>query len=258
MKGLSRLINPKTKKVVLVPMDHGSTVGPIKGLINPNATIKKIIQGGADGVILHKGIIKNCFNSYEKIKLILHLSASTSLGPDPNHKVLVADLEEAKKLKANAVSIHVNIGAKNEAKMLQDLGKISKDCSKKGIPLIAMMYPRGNKIKSEYDPEVIKHVARVGAELGADIIKTNYTGDKDSFKQVIESCPVPVIIAGGPKTKSTKEFLQSIKDAIEAGAIGVAIGRNIFQAKDITKMVKAIVKIVHGNSSVEKAMEELK
>lgn len=121
-----------------------------------------------------------------------------------------------------------------------------------------MMYPRGKKIDDEHDPEVVKLAARAGAELGADIIKTNYTGDPDTFREVVKGCPVPVVIAGGPKIETEEELLQMVKDSVEAGGAGVAIGRNIFQADSPANMTRAIAGIVHDGLSVEEAVRILK
>jgi fructose-bisphosphate aldolase/2-amino-3,7-dideoxy-D-threo-hept-6-ulosonate synthase len=126
------------------------------------------------------------------------------------------------------------------------------------MPLLAMMYPRGKDIINPHDPELIAHVARVGAELGADVVKTLYTGDPDTFKDVVQGCPVPIVIAGGPKTNTDEEFLQMIEGAMEGGARGVAIGRNVFQHENPTKITKAITEIVHYKKSVEEALEMLK
>ena len=167
-------------------------------------------------------------------------------------------MEEAIRLGADAVSMHVNVGAETEAAMLEDLGEIAMVCEEWGMPLLAMMYPRGKKVKSEHDVEMVKHVARIGAELGADLIKTNYTGDPDSFKDVIRSCPVPVIIAGGPKANTDSEVLKMVEDAIAAGASGVSIGRNVFQHDSPTDITIAISKVVHEGISAEEAMKMLK
>lgn len=134
--------------------------------------------------------------------------------------------------------------------MLQGLGYVAGKCDEWGIPLLAMMYPRGKKVRSEYDVDVVKHAARIGAELGADIVKTNYTGSPETFKEVVEGCPVPVIIAGGPKMDSEKELLEMIEGSLEAGGKGVAIGRNVFQSQD-NSLVQKIAKVVHGGVSVE-------
>lgn len=255
---LERIINRRSGKIIIVPMDHGVSSGPIRGLINMPEIINKVAKGGANAVLLHKGIIKTGHRGYGRdIGLIMHLSGSTSLGLDPNNKVLVASVEEAIKLGADAVSVHINIGAENEAEMLQVLGKTSEECMKWGMPLLAMMYPRGKKVDKkggEHNVEMVKLAARAGAELGADIIKTNYTGDIDSFREVVKGCPVPVVIAGGPKMDSDKEILEMIRDAIDAGGAGTSIGRNIFQHKNPSKMVEAIAKIVHEEWAVYKAM----
>jgi len=126
------------------------------------------------------------------------------------------------------------------------------------MPLIAMMYPRGKKIKDENDPDVVNIAVRVGAELGADIVKTNYTGDIDSFRYIVRSVNVPVIIAGGPKMETIPELLQVVYDSLQAGGAGVAFGRNVFQSKDPSMLVSAISKIVHENYSVEDIMEQFR
>jgi class I fructose-bisphosphate aldolase len=189
--------------------------------------------------------------------LIIHLSASTSLSPDPNTKVLVCTVEEALRLGADAVSIHVNIGADDENEMLKDFGRVSKTAKEWGMPLLAMVYTRGQKIKNEYDAKVVKHAARVGAELGADIVKVPYTGSVESFGEVVAGCFVPVVIAGGPQMETDRDVLVMVQGAMEAGGSGVSIGRNAFQHKKPSLIVKAICKIVHEGASVEDALKVL-
>jgi len=170
----------------------------------------------------------------------------------------VCTVQEAIGLGAEAVSVHVNVGAQDENKMLSNLGKVSDECDIYGMPLLAMMYPRGPKIQDEHAPDVVAHAARIGAELGADIIKANFTGNIETFKTVIEGCsPVPVVIAGGPKCKSPQEILQTTHDSIKAGAAGLSIGRNVFQHENPTLMVKALSAIVHNGVSVEQALKIL-
>ena len=252
---LDRVINRNTKKTVIIPMDHGITMGPIKGLYDMRSIVNQVAEGGANAVLLHKGIIKAGYRGYGRdIGLIMHLSGSTLLGPDPNNKVLVADVIEAIKLGADAVSIHINVGSDTEPEQLRILGQVAKQCEEWGMPLLAMMYPRGRKIKNEYDMEVVRHAARIGAELGADIIKTNYTGDPDTFREVVKGCPVPVVMAGGPKTKTDEEFCQMVYDSIQAGGAGVAAGRNVFQHENPTGMVRVLCGIVHEGLDVETAL----
>ena len=189
--------------------------------------------------------------------LIVHLSASTRMAPDPNSKTIVCTVEEAIKLGADAVSIHVNLGADDERSMLTDLGNIARVALEWGMPLLAMMYTRGSKVKNEYDVKMVKHAARVAAELGADIVKVVYTGSPESFREVVEGCFVPVVIAGGEKMGNDQDILEMVKGAVEAGGAGVSIGRNVFQHKDPTKIVQAIYKIVHNGSTVETGLRDV-
>ena len=210
---LSRILN--NGKMLCIPMDHGITNGPIKGLENIHDMIYQCASAGLSCVLVNKGIIKSMPRSPE-IGLIVHFSASTSIGPAPNRKMLIGS-----------------------------------------VPLVAMMYPRGENIKNPHDPEIVAHAARVGAEAGADIVKAVYTGDPDSFKHVVRSCPVPLVIAGGPKANSDREILEMCNGAMAAGAKGVTFGRNIFQHKNPPAMVRALRKIIIENRNVREALKEL-
>lgn len=256
---IERIMNRETGRTIIIPMDHGMSVGAIKGLENLAEMVDKVAKGGANAVLEHSGMVGAGHREYGKdIGLIIHLSGATSLAPDPNLKVLVCTVERALKMGADACSIHVNIGADDEPQMLHDAHIVVESCREWGVPLLAMMYPRGKKIKDENDPEVVNIAVRAGAELGADIVKTNYTGDIDSFKYIANSVPVPVIIAGGPKIETIPNLLQMVYDSIQAGSAGVAFGRNVFQADDPTKLVKALSKIIHKNYTVEEVLKEFK
>jgi len=243
------------QRAVIVPMDHGVTVGPVKGLVKMQEIIDKLLQGGVDAVVLHRGVAKHVDTG--NAGLIVHLSGSTKLGPDPNNKVQVCSVEEAVRIGADAVSVHINVGAEQEDKMLAKLGGVADDCDRYGMPLLAMMYPRGPKIQNEHAVDVVAHAARLGAELGADIVKTNYTGSVDTFKEVVRGCHVPVIIAGGPKVETVREVLQMVHDSIKVGGAGLSIGRNVFQHENPTLMVRALSAIVHESASVEKSLKIL-
>jgi len=255
---LERIIDRNTGKAVIVPMDHGVSAGPIMGITDMKKAMAQVADGGANAVVVHKGIVaKGHRKSGPDLGLIVHLSGSTSLSPEPNAKTLVCSVEEAIRLGADGVSVHVNIGNGREKEMLSDLGRVAERAAYWGMPLLAMIYPRGEKIKDEYDKEAIKHAARLGAELGADVVKVSYTGSPDSFREVVEGCSVPVIIAGGPRMGSDRAVLEMVKGAMEAGAAGTSIGRNVFQHPDPTKMVAALAMIVHQGASVDEAMEFL-
>ena len=242
-------------RTVIVPMDHGVTAGPVKGLMNMQEIIDKLLQGGVDAIVIHRGVAKHVDTG--NAGLIVHLSGITKLGLNPDNKVQVCSVEEAVRIGADAVSVHVNVGAEKEAKMLVKLGRVADDCDSYGMPLLAMMYPRGPKIPNQHAVDVVAHAARLGAELGADIIKTNYTGDAETFKEVVQGCFVPVIIAGGPKIETVREVLQMVYDSIQAGGAGLSIGRNVFQHENPTKMVKTLSAIVHKGASVDEALKIL-
>ena len=216
--------------MVCIPMDHGITNGPISGLEDVHGVIYDYQDAGLTCVLINKGIIKSMPRA-PKIGLIAHLSASTVLGPSPNRKILIGNVEEALRLGADAVSIHLSIGSKEEPVMLQKLGIISDQCDEWSVPLVSMMYPRGENVKDPHDPGIVANDARIGAEGGADMVKTIYTGDIDSFRNVVKSCPVPIVIAGGPKATSDSEIMQLCYDAMEAGAKGITFGRNNFSAQ---------------------------
>jgi class I fructose-bisphosphate aldolase len=239
-------------------MDHGVSTGPIPGIIDMKEAVAKVANGGANAVVVHKGIVASGHRqSGVDIGMIIHLSGSTSLSPHPHAKTLVCTVEEAIKLGADAVSVHVNIGNGFEKQMLADLAAVASKASEWGMPLLAMMYPRGDKIKDEYDPEAIKHVARLGSELGADVVKVSYTGSPESFRKVVEGCPVPVVIAGGPKMDSARDILSMVSGAMKAGASGISIGRNVFQHQNPTGMVRAMCRLVHEGATIDQALTTL-
>lgn len=256
---LERIINRDSHRTVIVPMDHGVTVGPIAGLEDMRQTIGKVVAGGANAILMHKGIVQAGHRGKgQDVGLIVHLSGGTSLSPDPNAKELVCTVEEAIKLGADAVSIHINLGADTDKEMLAQFGIVSNKCLEWQMPLVAMMYTRGPKIKNEYDLELTKHAARVGAELGADIVKCVYTGSGEGFAEVVNGCPVPVVIAGGAKMDSDEDIFKMVEGALAAGAAGLSIGRNAFQHANPQKIIGALAKMVHENYSVAQAMQFLK
>jgi predicted phospho-2-dehydro-3-deoxyheptonate aldolase len=252
---LERIMNRMSGRTIIVPMDHGITVGPIAGLTDMATTVDLVVNGGANAIIIHKGLVKAGHRGSGKdVGLIIHLSGSTSLSPDPNAKVLVCRVEEAVRLGADAVSIHINLGAPTDADMLSTFGDVSRLCQMWGMPLLAMIYTRGKKIKNEYDVRYVKHAARVGAELGADIVKVNYTGSPESFREVTAACPVPVVIAGGEKMETDRELLEMVDGSLRGGGRGLSIGRNVFQHPDPSAIIRALNALVHEKASVKEAL----
>ena len=250
---IERIMDRNTGRAVIVPMDHGFTLGQIEGLLDMTRVISDVSEGGANAIVLHKGIVKRGHRRKGRdIGLIVHLSGSTSLNPDPNDKVLVCTVEEAISLGADGVSIHINLGAPNESKMLEDAAVVVKECNRWGMPLLVMIYPRGKGIDPN-SPQTIGHCVRVAEELGADLIKTNYPGDPVSFAKIVKACSVPVFIAGGEKAGDL-ETLEIIRDSVAAGGAGVCVGRNAFQRDDPKAFVKALCRVVHDKVDPAKAL----
>ncbi len=251
---IERIMDRNTGRAVIVPMDHGFTLGQIEGLLDMTKIISEVSEGGANAIVLHKGLVKRGHRrSGRDIGLIVHLSASTSLNPDPNDKVIVCTVEEAVRLGADGVSIHINLGAPNESRMLESAGLIVKDCNRWGMPLLIMIYPRGKGI-DPISPQSVGHCVRVAEELGADLIKTNYTGDPVSFRKIVKACSVPVFIAGGEKAGDL-ETLNAIRDSVRAGGAGVCVGRNAFQRDDPRAFVRALCRVVHQEEDPCLALE---
>ncbi len=242
---LKRII--KNGRTIIVPMDHGITK-PEKGLENIDEIVKSIDRY-IDAIVVHKGIVKH--SSYLEdmnAALIIHLSGSTALSRDPNDKRLVTSVERAIGLGADAVSVHVNVGSDTDGRQIEELGKISEICDLYGIPLLAMMYPRGEGVA--VNTENVKHAARIGYELGADIVKVPYVGN---FHEVVSFCKVPVVVAGGSKCEEI-EFYRRVETVIRCGAAGVAVGRNIFGSDRPCRVAEILHLIIHKNRSVNEVL----
>jgi len=258
---LGRLINKRTGRIFIAALDHGLQHGPhLKGIDKIKDTLNKIMEGEPDAVILNPGNVKSIFPDFAgNIGLIVKLTAFTPF--NPHFDAPIGSVEEAVKLGADAVSIGFLFGNSDERQitLLGSTGVFVEECLEWGVPLFIHAYPRGEEIpKNEwYTAERVKYAARAAAELGADYIKTSYTGDIESFRSVVETCPVPIIQAGGPKVDDDLKFLRMIEDSIKAGAIGVAVGRNLFSHEHPDAMAKAIRMVIHEDVSAEEAAKEI-
>lgn len=266
---MARLFNTKSKRMVLVTVDHGICINPMKEIENPREVVKKIVQGGADAVLLTPGVARLVQDELAgKISLMLRIDGTaTSIGPDLTHDRLIYSVEGALAMGADAVATFGVIGVPREAELSQKIGLVNEACERWGMPMMVEMIPEEmleHQFRSRAerrwpkDPEIVKYSARVAAELGADIVKGYYTGDKESFKEIIRYCPVPYVVLGGPSSEDPEVFLTFIRDAIDCGAKGVSVGRNVWAYKDPVAITRAICKIVHDDVSVEEALREIR
>lgn len=244
---LRRLSLAGDDKHLLVPLDHSVSDGPIVPAGQWTGLVRALVAGGADGIIVHKGrarafapdVLKNC-------ALVVHLSASTACSADVDAKVLVGDVEEALRLGADAVSVHVNLGSDTEPRQLADLGAVARSCDAWGMPLIAMVYPRGPRIENPRDPALLAHLVNVAADLGADMVKTSVALPLDRMAEVVAHSPIPVLAAGGPPDGS--DLIEYGTAVMASGCRGLAIGRRIFSAPSPASLVSRLSAVVHGGS----------
>ncbi|MBD0743119.1 fructose-bisphosphate aldolase [Streptomyces sp. CBMA152] len=242
---LARLARHTEGRYLFVPMDHSVADGPIVAAGRFNGLVRTAVAGGADAVVMHKGraasldpaLLRDC-------ALIVHLSASTAHAADADAKVLVGSVEEAVQLGADAVSVHVNIGSDTEKQQLADLGAVADGCRRWGVPLLAMIYPRGPRITDPHDPVLLSHVVNVAADLGASLVKTTWSAPMERLADVVESCPIPVLVAGGPR-KGDAALAEFAARAIGAGCAGLAVGRGFFESPTPASVIRTLSAAVH-------------
>jgi fructose-bisphosphate aldolase/2-amino-3,7-dideoxy-D-threo-hept-6-ulosonate synthase len=238
---------------VIVPMDHGITMGAVKGLKDIDGTIDAVTRGGADAVLTQKGIAPRVHPNKNGAGYVVHVNASTTIGPDEEDKRLTCTVEEAVRAGADAVSFHINVGSNHEPGQIEDLAALTDDAGRLGIPVLAMAYARGPGVDGS-DPEALGHAVRLAEELGADLVKTGYSGDPDSFGHVVESTRLPVVIAGGSKG-TDRETVEAVRGVMDAGGAGVSMGRSIFQHDDPEAIARAVSGVVHEDLPTEEALE---
>lgn len=240
-------------RYVVVPMDHGLTIGATKGLKDIESTVDAITRGGTDAVLTQKGVASRVLPNCNDAGFVVHLNGSTTIGPDESDKRVTGSVKAAIRAGGDAVSFHINVGSEHEREQIEGLGQLTDKAAEYGLPVLAMTYARGPDI-DEDDPEALGHAVRLGEELGADLIKTGYSGDAESFEHVCESTSKPVLIAGGAPDTDI-ESLRDVRGAMDAGAAGVSMGRTIFQHDSPESMARAVAAVVHDDLSAEAALE---
>jgi predicted phospho-2-dehydro-3-deoxyheptonate aldolase len=252
---LKRMRTSPSGRMVIFPLDHGVSCGPIHGLGRMGSVIDMGSRCGVDALVLHKGMIAFLDEVPTRLpSIFMHLSASTSLGPQFHHKVVVGTVEEGLRRGADGVSVHINLSDAQEPEMLRELGRVGSACAKWQMPLLVMMYVRGELAPSPLPDSAIAHSARVAAELGADLIKIPAPADDAVLAEIAASLPVPVVVAGGSKTDEPESFLKRLGSILETGVQGVAIGRNIFQRREPEALLRAVCAMVHHGASSSEAL----
>ena len=245
---LNQLIQPDGKALFL-PIDHGYFQGPTHKLEKPGETIKPLVQY-ADAIMLTRGVLRNCINPAIPKPVILRVSgAATVVGEDLANENIVTSVREIIRLNAMAASMSVFVGSKYEHQSLSNLAKLVDGCEDYGIPVMAV-----TAVGKELEKRTARYLAlccRVAAEIGARVVKTYYC--KENFEKVVNGCPVPVVIAGGPKVDTQREVFDFVYDGIQKGAIGVNLGRNIWQTEHPVAAIRAIRAIIHDGYTPQEA-----
>jgi len=246
---LNKIIDPRTKKGIVIAFDHGVEHGPAEyeGInLDPLRIAKIAYEGGANALIVHPGTASYIRKYTQKLPLIIKLTARTNLGPKMI-QTITGTVREAERLGAVGVACTIYVGSEDEDEMLENFCEIKKQCMKRKMPLIGFMYPRV-KDKEKNDVYLVRYAARVGAELGLDIVKTYYTGSVGSFSQVVKDANfIPVLAAGGGPKDNEMEFFQMVKDIMDSGASGMVIGRNIWAKERSVWKLKKAKQIIHGD-----------
>jgi DhnA family fructose-bisphosphate aldolase class Ia len=204
---------------------------------------------------MHKGIAEKVFAPYAGEAAMIMKASAYSVQYHPTYDAPVADIEEAVRLGADAISVGCIVGGPEQAQQLTFLGKVSKEASSVGMPLVAHIYPKGSMIKDPHDAKAVTYAARVGAELGVDIIKTLWTGSAESFRSVVEGCPSIVALAGGDMGETLEDYLRMTREALDVGLGGVTYGRFVWQHPHTTAVIRSLSALIHDNVSVADALK---
>ena len=246
---MSKIIRPEDGRCLMLAVDHGYFLGPTEGLEIPSRTIKPLLPY-ADSLMITRGILRTSVNPSVEVPIVLRVSGGTSIvGEDLSNETISTSIEEAIKLNASCLAISIFIGSKYEHQTLASLSRLVDEGEKYGIPVLAVTAVGKEMTR---DARYLALACRVAAEQGAHIVKTYYC---ENFESVVEGCPVPLIVAGGKKLPNEIDALKLTYDAIEHGAAGVDMGRNIWQSSYAVAMIKSVRSIVHNNLDLRQASE---
>jgi 3-hydroxy-5-phosphonooxypentane-2,4-dione thiolase len=244
---MSKIIRPEDNRCVMLAVDHGYFLGPTERLEVPSNTIKPLLSY-ADSLMLTRGILRTSVNPNNGIPIVLRVSGGSSIvGEDLSNETITTSVEEAIRLNASCLAISIFVGSKYEYQTLSNLAKLVNQGERYGIPVLAVTAVGKEMAR---DARYLSLACRIAAELGAHIVKTYYC---ENFERVIEGCPIPVIIAGGKKLPQEADALELAYNAVQHGAAGVDMGRNIWQSDYPVEMIKAVRAIVHENLNVNEA-----
>ena len=247
---LNKLIQ-KDGKALFLPVDHGYFQGPTSKLEKPGETIKPLIKY-ADAIMMTRGVLRNCVDPSIEKPVILRVSGGNSVvGDDLSNEGQITSINEILRLNASAVSMSIYVGSKYEHQTLMNFARLVDQCEDYGIPVMAV-----TAVGRELEKRTARYLglcSRIAAELGARVVKTYYC--EEDFDKVVDGCPVPVVIAGGPKVDTALEVFEFVYDGMQKGAIGVNLGRNVWQHQYPVAMIRSIRGVIHENLTPKEAQQ---
>ncbi len=243
---INRILKPETGRTVMLAIDHGYFLGPTSGLEDPGKTVEPLLPY-TDSLMLTRGVLRRCIPPAGAPPIVLRVSGGTSILTELSQEGLTVAMEDALRVNATAITLSIFVGAEGERTTLLNLAKLVDQGEKYGIPVLAVTAVGKDMVR---DARYLGLACRISAELGAHMVKTYYC---DGFEEVVKNTPVPIVIAGGKKVPE-KDAVQLAHNAIQAGASGVDMGRNIFQSDCPVGMIQAVRSVVQENASVKDAL----
>ena len=235
-------------RIFLLALDHGLAAGPVPGIERPAELLRRLRSAPFSGLLVNPGMVRSISTDIAPSwGLIVHLSAGTLLGSRPGAKVLSSTVEHAVSLGADAVSVQISFGDPCEDRMIADAGRVVDAATWLGLPVFLMAHAPAEPGGSSMDSVGAAHAARAAAEVGASIVQTNFAGGPDGLRKIARGCPVPVVVAGGPKRSTEEAFLDALREVMSAGAAGISVGRRIFEALDPPATAQRIADVVFGS-----------
>ncbi|MFC1806332.1 class I fructose-bisphosphate aldolase [Planctomycetota bacterium] len=254
---LNRIFSAPSGRVVTVAIDH-----PIAFSydINPHLNrihdlLPRIVEGPPDAITMMKGVAEHCWEPFAgRVPLIVQTTCFTPGIPNRDHQL--AFVEDALRLGADAIAMTITVGTENQGDGVAMLGQLVRDAAPVGLPVVAHIYPKGELVPegARYTARWSRYAARVGAEVGVDLVKTDYTGSAESFREVVDACPVPVVAAGGQRLESFRDVLEMARGVVQAGGAGLTLGRNVWASGDVPGAIRALKAVVHEGASVDDAL----
>ncbi|MDQ0229066.1 class I fructose-bisphosphate aldolase [Metabacillus malikii] len=253
---LNRLIDSKSNRSIFLPIDHGTSLGPLQGIRPLHKLVNLSIEHNIQAIIAHQGVIQKIISSginTKGLEFLLHVSCSTSMSSDPLHKQVVSSVEHCLRLGVAGISVHVNLGVEKEYEMVRDLGSLCRKAYEWGVPVLTMINVHEKTVGSTHKEfaKNVSHGVRLAGELGSDFVKVQYPGSFEHVLDAVTAFDLPVLLSGGENVSNHRELFSQVKTAIDAGMQGACIGRNVFDDENPELISHCLNEIIHQDKQLD-------